>query len=69
MCAPMTAEAVVAHLGIVLAGCVVVGIAESFSVAEVTARLRISGAAAIVTQVCQRAHTHSTSLYIVCNFA
>ncbi len=48
---PMTAEAVVAHLGVLLAGCAAVGIADSFSAAEVAARLRIGGAAAVITQV------------------
>ncbi|KAK9822001.1 hypothetical protein WJX81_007477 [Elliptochloris bilobata] len=47
---PMTAEAVVAYLGVVLAGCAVVGIADSFSAAEVASRLRISEASAIITQ-------------------
>ena len=48
---PMTAEAVVAYLGIVLAGCVVVGIADSFAAAEIASRLRIAKAKAIITQV------------------
>ena len=52
MATPMTAEAVVAYLGIVLAGCAVVAIADSFSAAEIAARLRIGGASAILTQVC-----------------
>ena len=47
---PMTVEAVVAYLGIVLAGCVVVAIADSFAAAEIAMRLRISKAKAIVTQ-------------------
>jgi acetyl-CoA synthetase len=41
---------VVAYLGIVLAGCVVVAVADSFPAAEIAARLRIAGAKAIVTQ-------------------
>ena len=48
---PMTVEAVVAYLGIVLAGCVVVAIADSFAAAEIAMRLRIAKAKAIVTQV------------------
>lgn len=51
MTIPMTAEAVVAYLGIVLAGCAVVAIADSFSAAEIASRLRIGGASAIITQV------------------
>ena len=48
---PMTVEAVVAYLGIVLAGCVVVAIADSFAAAEIAMRLRIASAKAIFTQV------------------
>lgn len=48
---PMSAEAVVAYLGVVLAGCAVIGIADSFSAAEVASRLRIGEAAGIITQV------------------
>lgn len=48
--APMTAEAVAAYLGIVLAGCVAVSIADSFVAAEVAARLRITAARAVITQ-------------------
>lgn len=48
---PMTMEAVVAYFGIVLAGCAAVSIADSFAAAEIGSRLRISNAAAIVTQV------------------
>ncbi|CAL8471383.1 g10925 [Coccomyxa elongata] len=47
---PMTVEAVVAYFGIVLAGCAAVSIADSFAPAEIAMRLRISNAAAIVTQ-------------------
>jgi len=53
---PMTAEAVVAYLGIVLAGCVVVAIADSFAAAEIGMRLRIANAKAIVTQVSHITH-------------
>lgn len=48
--APMTAAAVVAYLGIMLAGCVAVSIADSFVAGEIATRLRISGARAIITQ-------------------
>jgi len=47
---PMTAEAVAIYLGIVAAGCVVVGIADSFGPLEIATRLRISGAMAVFTQ-------------------
>ena len=48
---PMTVEAVVAYLGTVLAGCVVVAIADSFAAAEIRTRLHIANAKAIFTQV------------------
>ena len=47
---PMTARAVAIYLGIVLAGCTAVGIADSFAAAEIRVRLRITGAKAIFTQ-------------------
>ena len=47
---PMTAESVAAYLGIVKAGCVVVGIADSFAPDEIATRLRIGNAKAIFTQ-------------------
>lgn len=46
----MTYEAVIIYLGIVLAGCAVVGIADSFSAKEIAARLRIAECALIFTQ-------------------
>jgi acetyl-CoA synthetase len=46
---PMTAEAVAVWLGIVKAGFASVGIAESFTAAEIGARLRISRAEAVIT--------------------
>lgn len=48
---PMTVDAVIIYLGIVLAGCAVVSIADSFAAEEVATRLRISAAKAIFTQV------------------
>ncbi|KAL4458608.1 hypothetical protein ABPG75_013473 [Micractinium tetrahymenae] len=48
--APMTATAVIAYLGIVLAGCAAVSIADSFVAGEVASRLRTSQAKAIFTQ-------------------
>ena len=50
VCLPMTAEAVAVFLGVVLVGCHVVGIADSFSAAEIAVRLRLGGAVACVTQ-------------------
>ena len=47
---PMTAEAVAACLGIVMAGYVVLSIADSFAPPEIEARLRIGKARAIFTQ-------------------
>ena len=46
---PMTAEAVIAYLGIVKAGCAVISIADSFTSDEIAKRLRIGNAKAIVT--------------------
>ncbi|MDE0019083.1 MAG: AMP-binding protein [Candidatus Poribacteria bacterium] len=47
---PMNPESVAIYLGIVKAGCVVVGIADSFAPDEIATRLRISEAKAIFTQ-------------------
>ncbi len=47
---PMTIESVIAYLGIVKAGCVVVSIADSFAPDEIAVRLRLTSAAGIVTQ-------------------
>lgn len=47
---PMTAEAVAIYLGIIQAGCVVAGIADSFRPKEIAARLRSSEAVAVFTQ-------------------
>ena len=47
---PMTAEAVAIYLGIIKAGCVVVGIADSFQPKEIATRLLLSSAVAIFTQ-------------------
>ena len=46
----MNAESVAIYLGIVKAGCVVVGIADSFASDEIATRLRIGNAKAIFTQ-------------------
>ena len=50
MMMPMTAEAVAIYLGIIKAGCVVAGIADSFPPKEIASRLRLSNAAAVFTQ-------------------
>ncbi|WP_431655340.1 AMP-binding protein [Pantanalinema rosaneae] len=47
---PMTAEAVAIYLGIIAAGCTVVGIADSFAATEIATRLRLANAQAIFTQ-------------------
>lgn len=47
---PMNSESVAIYLGIIKAGCVVVGIADSFAAEEITIRLQISKAKAIFTQ-------------------
>ncbi|MDD9973367.1 MAG: AMP-binding protein [Candidatus Poribacteria bacterium] len=47
---PMTAESVAVYLGIVKAGCVVVGIADSFAPDEIATRLRIGNVKAVFTQ-------------------
>ncbi|MCI0452877.1 MAG: AMP-binding protein, partial [Candidatus Latescibacteria bacterium] len=47
---PMTVEAVVAYLGLVKAGCVVVSIAESFAPEEIRTRMEIARASLAVTQ-------------------
>lgn len=48
---PMNVNAVVIYLAIVLAGHVVVSIADSFAAREISTRLDISKAKAIFTQV------------------
>jgi acetyl-CoA synthetase len=47
---PMTIEAVASYLGILLAGAVVVSIADSFAPHEIATRMRISGAKMAITQ-------------------
>lgn len=47
---PMTATAVIIYLAIILAGCVVVSIADSFAAKEIATRLRVSKAKGIFTQ-------------------
>ncbi len=47
---PMTAESVAIYFGIIKAGCVVVGIADSFRPRELATRLRLARAAGVFTQ-------------------
>ncbi|KAF5838049.1 hypothetical protein DUNSADRAFT_3483 [Dunaliella salina] len=47
---PMTPWAVACYLGVILAGCVVVSIADSFASEEVATRLRIAKACLVITQ-------------------
>eukprot|EP00271_Cylindrocystis_brebissonii_P005732 TRINITY_DN17960_c0_g1_i1.p1 TRINITY_DN17960_c0_g1~~TRINITY_DN17960_c0_g1_i1.p1 ORF type:complete len:762 (-),score=116.57 TRINITY_DN17960_c0_g1_i1:686-2971(-) len=47
---PMGVEAVSAYLGVVLAGCVVVSVAESFAPEEIKARLHASATKLVITQ-------------------
>ncbi len=47
---PMTVEAVIAYLGIIAAGGVVVSIADSFAPDEIATRLALTSASAVVTQ-------------------
>lgn len=52
---PMTVSAVIIYLAIVLAGFVVVSIADSFAPKEISTRLRVAKAKAIFTQVAAKA--------------
>jgi len=55
---PMTAEAVAIYLGIIMAGSIVVGIADSFQPREIAQRLKTSKARAVFVQdVNERNHT------------
>ncbi|KAF6155234.1 hypothetical protein GIB67_019760 [Kingdonia uniflora] len=47
---PMTVNAVIIYLGIILAGFIVVSIADSFAAKEIATRLRVSNAKGIFTQ-------------------
>lgn len=58
---PMTVHAVVIYLGIVLAGFVVVSIADSFAPKEIATRLRVSKAKGIFTQVMLRYYRPSNT--------
>lgn len=56
---PMTVTAVIIYLAIVLAGFVVVSIADSFVAKEIATRLRVSKAKGIFTQVTINFHESS----------
>jgi acetyl-CoA synthetase len=47
---PMTVESVAAYLGIIQAGCIAVGIADSFQPKEIATRLRLAQAVGLFTQ-------------------
>lgn len=48
---PMTVHAIIIYFAIILAGCVVVSIADSFAAKEIATRLHVSNAKGIFTQV------------------
>ena len=50
ICMPMIPESIAIYLGIILSGCVVVSIADSFSVMEIATRCRIANVKAAFTQ-------------------
>ena len=50
ICMPMIPESIAIYLGIILSGCVVVSIADSFSVTEIATRCRIAQVQAAFTQ-------------------
>ncbi len=60
---PSTIEAVEATLGIIRAGCVVVGVAESFAPPEIALRLRLGGARLVITQQAIRRRGSLLPLY------
>jgi long-subunit acyl-CoA synthetase (AMP-forming) len=59
---PMTVNAVIIYLAIILAGCVVVSIADSFAAKEIATRLRVSKAKGIFTQVIMHFHKSPVTL-------
>lgn len=61
---PMTIWAIIIYLGIVLSGCVVVSIADSFAACEIQTRLKISKAKGIFTQDIIIRGTKSIPLYM-----
>lgn len=63
---PMTDEAVIAYLGTIAAGGVVVSIADSFAPDEISARLAIADAVAVVTQDVSKRLGKTLPLYAKC---
>ena len=63
---PMTVDAVVAYLGIVAAGCVVVSIADSFAPDEIAVRFAITEPVAVVTQDVNRRAGRTLPMYEKC---
>ena len=63
VCMPMTHTSVIIYLGIILAGCAVIGIADSFSPQEIASRLRLSKASLLFTQDVIARGWESPSLY------
>ena len=59
---PMTINAVIIYLAIILAGFIVVSIADSFAAKEIATRLRVSKAKGIFTQVIIQFHKISVRL-------
>jgi acyl-coenzyme A synthetase/AMP-(fatty) acid ligase len=59
---PMTVNAVIIYMAIILAGCVVVSIADSFAAKEIATRLRVSKAKGVFTQVIIHFHKSSVAL-------
>lgn len=60
---PMSAESVAIYLGILQAGCVAVGIADSFRPPEIALRLKLSSAVAVFTQESARRGGRDIPLY------
>lgn len=60
---PMTVDSVMIYLGLILAGCVVVSIADSFSAPEIATRLHIAGAKAAFTMDCATRAGKRVSFY------
>jgi acetyl-CoA synthetase len=60
---PMTVESVAVYLGIILAGCVAVGIADSFQPKEIATRLRAARVTGVFTQDFQVRSGKALALY------
>ena len=62
---PMTVNAVIVYLAIILTGCVVVSIADSFAAKEIATRLRVSKAKGIFTQVIIHFHESTVNVCLL----